>query len=115
MSLVALSTPAWSGLSAVLGALVGGAVTGFATYRIEQRRQNFERQRDASEREAIARGTARVMRLRYNRVESVLATSLKQGIWPPMKIDFDRPMPLEDQKLVASLIGADEWAAVDQA
>jgi hypothetical protein len=41
--LLGLSTPAWSALSALGGALVGGLVTGGATYLLEGRRQDFER------------------------------------------------------------------------
>jgi len=42
---------AWSGLSAVGGALVGGATTGYVTYKSEKARQVFEREQRNADRD----------------------------------------------------------------
>jgi hypothetical protein len=47
-------------LAGIAGAVVGGAAGGFATYKIEQQRQHFERDRDAGRETAIQRGVVRV-------------------------------------------------------
>ena len=72
IDVLALSTPAWSGLSAIGGALVGGAIAGGATYKIEGARQAFDRaeketdrKREDDQRRTVVRGVARVMQARY--------------------------------------------------
>jgi hypothetical protein len=118
--ILALSTPGWSALAALGGALIGGLVTGGATLKLEHSRQSFERgerakdrQRDDDERAALARGAARMMRTRYADTWAVLTTVAQRGAWPPH--DLVQPPPLEDQKLVAAAATAAEWAAVEAA
>jgi hypothetical protein len=74
--------------------------------------------RDARERElAIVRaaGVARVMRQRLDRLARSLEVSSTHGIWMPLEVPIDDPMPLEDRKLVASEVTPDEWSKVDRA
>jgi hypothetical protein len=118
--ILALSTPAWSALSALGGALVGGFVTGAATLKIEQSRQTFEsgertkdRERDDAARAALVRGAARVMRLRFGEIATTMQTTIETRHWSPR--EFPAAASADEQKLVAAAATADEWGAVDAA
>ncbi len=116
--LLGLSTPGWAALAALGGALVGGLVTGAATYLLEGKRQRFEReQRDTDrEREDAATATAavaRVLRTRYEWLAEAIEASFKGGYWLPTAIE--PAPPLEDRKLLATFATKDEWDMVDAA
>jgi hypothetical protein len=119
IGILALSTPAWSGLSAIGGALVGGTVTGLATYKIEGRRQEFDKQQRQQDRAredalnaAVTRGVARVMGSRYEQIAGTIETCLNRNIWVPPEIKFDPAPSLEDRKLVAAAANVWEWQAI---
>jgi hypothetical protein len=132
-ALLALSTAGWSGLSALGGTLVGGTVTGVATYKIEGKRQRFEegerkidrqqeddarreeREREDAATRAITRGVARVMRSRYERLEGAISSTLENGAWLSATFEVDPAPPIEDRKLVASAATPQEWLTVDLA
>jgi hypothetical protein len=110
----------------VLGALLGATASGIATYKIEGRRQEFERRqrlrRERREKEvelAVMRGAARVW---FNELESYMAMLglIKRASsprwWPD---DLHDPMvpaiSIEDRKLIATLVTEDGWDKIRQA
>jgi hypothetical protein len=106
----------------VVGALVGGLVSGVLSLRGERSRQKFaremeeERQRLDAERETtVMRGALRLLCRQFIDAENACTITLGSGFWWPRKIPFEVDLPLDDQKLIASSLSAKDWLVVDGA
>lgn len=119
----------------VVGAVLGAAASGFATYKIEGRRQAFERRqglrRERREKEvelAATRGIARVWASALEKYIFTLDTMLKISFspsegaaqrpswWAAEAIDPLVPsISLEDRKLIATALTDEEWNTVNRA
>lgn len=118
-ALLALSSPAWAGLSAVGGAVVGGLIAGTATYVIEGRRQEFERSehdkdrtREDEARRAAVRGIARVLQSQLVAEQTIWQVALQGNMWPPRVFRRATPLSEADQQLLAANLSVEEWVAV---
>jgi hypothetical protein len=109
-----------SAASAIVGAAVGGGVTGWVSLKAEDKRQAFagalEQKRsdrqDARD-QAVIRGACRIWRTRFQQAVAFYEPSVDGGLW--MAYELDPPPSAEDRKLVASALTADEWTAIDGA
>jgi len=109
-----------TGASALLGAAVGGIVSGKYTLKGEEKRQQFAReeaarrdQREAERERTAAQGAARVMAGEFKRALAMLESAKNaRRIWLPHSID--RP-PVEDRKLIASLLDGARWQRITTA
>jgi hypothetical protein len=111
--------------AAIVGAVVGGGLTAYATYRIERSRQthDFEledkrhahedalaaqaAQREVEREHRALLGTSRMLVSYLAQVQSTLNASLKQGVWWPRIAAFDPPP--SDIERVLSLLTNEEW------
>jgi hypothetical protein len=95
--------------AALLGAIVGGLITAIATFKIEERKQAFERKRDAEherlsqDRELrLARATALASYPRYLSAAAIFGVALeKRRFWQEGPAIDERPS-FEDRKLLAA-------------
>jgi hypothetical protein len=133
LTLAALSEPVISAASdltialvsagaAVVGAIVGGLISGVVTMRSETRKESFVRdqdekriQREEMQELAVARGAARIMRAHFDEAANVVRIANTRREWWPEGTPFEPLPPLEDRKLMASLLTADEWEDVQRA
>jgi hypothetical protein len=114
-----MSLGVWTGVAALVGAIVGGALTFAAAYLLEGHRQDFEHKENKADRDrqdaglrAMTRGAARVMQLRYERAEKAIKEALRHECWLPEGSYLGSvPGPYEEQ-LVAAAATADEWLAI---
>ena len=98
----------------VLAAIAGSAAGGFATYKIEQQRQRFERGRDAEREAAIMRGVVRVWADQLGSYAAMLSSMMANPVgpkwWPD---DMHRAVAVttspEDKKLVTSALTDEQW------
>ncbi len=112
-----------SGVAAVLGALVGGAVTGFVALRAEDKRQTFsrelEQQRRADDQDkerAAVRGASRVMRTYLLNGRTLAAVTIaRREWWREGFADFAPRPGLEEERLVASRMSPNGWGLVSVA
>jgi hypothetical protein len=109
-----------SGWAAILGALVGGSITGVVTLLAEGERQKFQQRladkaaaKAESQERAVARGAARALRSQLLRVAANMAVSGRQGKWWPLDRQVEIEFPFEDRKLVASLLPPRDWTMVE--
>jgi len=117
--------------AAILGAVVGGALTAYATYRIEQSRQkhdfDLEEKRQTHVRELEDKGVQRALEQEHRallgttrmlsdyllKASATFEASLKTEIWWPRIAGIDPPPP--DRERVLSLLTAEEWLTLSQA
>jgi hypothetical protein len=113
-----------SGASAVLGSLVGGAVTGFFSLRGERARQAFARRTQAAadaredDRErAIVRGTSREMCRSLRVSADFLDRWQEAGVWWPNEApsELQEFGHLAERKAVAAAATAWQWEQVEEA
>lgn len=103
--------------AALLGAVVGGLVSGWFSLKGEDKRQKFARDeaadreaRDIDRDRALARGAARVIAAEFKVARALLrSAAISQAIWPERKLALAE---LEDRKRVATLLDANEWHSV---
>jgi hypothetical protein len=96
--------------AAILGAIVGGFMTARATAKIEDKRQVFQRDRDAAEDRSsqerelkLARATALALYPRYLAAASALSATLKRETFAGLRIaGIEEPASFEDRKLLAA-------------
>jgi hypothetical protein len=110
------------GVLALVGVVVGGAITAGVGYLAERQRRRSarededrraERARETEQR--VARGTARALRSHFLQWQGVLDTAIAQNRW---WADPEQPLsvpPLEDRKLVASQLSAEQWHEIEYA
>jgi hypothetical protein len=112
-----------SGGSAVLGALAGGGIAGWANLRGQKTRQAFDRaEREAADaradriRLAQVAGLAREMRSQFKLNREIYSAHRKLEFWwnhqVPSPSLFDRE---EDRAVLASATSADQWDAIERA
>jgi hypothetical protein len=103
--------------AAILGSVTGGAITGWVTLRVERERREGERARDAEREVAAVRGIARVTSARLGAAIAACKTTLDQGVWWPPALEVAQPLPLpiEDRKLLASVMHVEQWVLVNRA
>jgi hypothetical protein len=115
------NTDAWIAAGAgVAGALAGGSATGWITYKLEGKRQKFAlereervRARDEEAEQAVIRGAARVLDERFQRFAGLIKAALGEGQYlKDMATDIESEISLEDRKLIARSLSAEEWAVV---
>jgi hypothetical protein len=110
-------------LSAVGGALVGGAITGWVTLKAEDKRQDFakataeDQRKEEAERDRIAlRGAARTWRTRFFEAGAVYRGMREYGNWlPPNTMLLEPPPQQEDRKLIASALEPGQWMELERA
>lgn len=103
-----------TGASALLGAAVGGFVSGWFALQGEEKRQQFAREeavrqeaRQDEQDRAIAQGAARVMAAEFKRALSILmAAKLARAMFPEHSMNLSE---VEDRKLLASRLDAAQW------
>jgi hypothetical protein len=100
--------------AAILGALVGGAATGTATYLVEKKRQAHATATVAASEQQVARAIARVLFEDLARAASLATTTRSKDIWIRAEI-FPRTMPPEDRRELYGYLTASEYAAVAKA
>jgi uncharacterized protein YjhX (UPF0386 family) len=106
--------------SAVVGSLVGGGVTGFLALKGEKKRQEFARsiEQRKEEREdratlALARGAGREWARRFSDNRATIVAAYQRGHWWPSEVDIQTFTVHEDRKLVASMLSAEDFRAVE--
>ncbi len=108
--------------AAILGALVGGAVTGYLSLRGEDKRQQFLAEQEVrrsskdEQREAqVIVGIARVLASRLETVEVNIRFAATNGAWWPVGA-VERPdIHVDDLKLLAAHMGTLPWRKVADA
>jgi hypothetical protein len=101
--------------AAILGSVVGGGMTGWLTLRVERERHERERARDAEREAAAVRGIARVTSARLGAALTLCATTLEQGVWWHPELEIPPPLPIEDRKLLASVMPVEQWVLLEKA
>ena len=112
-----------SGGAAVLGALTGGGIAGWANLRGQKARQGFDREeREAVEaradqlRVANVRGVAREMRAIFNRNIDIYERHSRVGFWWSEEVATPTLFEREaDRVLIASVVSAKQWNAIENA
>jgi hypothetical protein len=106
----------------VAGAVAGAAAGGIATFKIEGRRQDFERRRllraERQERRgelALTRAAARLLRRHFEHARAALRSSIENGDWWPENVEINIALPVEDMRRVAAALDVAGWVAVDVA
>jgi hypothetical protein len=102
-------------VAAILGSVVGGGITGWATLRVERERQERERAREAEREVSAVRGIARVASARLGAAIAQCVSTLEQGVWWPPSVEVPPPLPIEDRKLLASVMPVEQWVLLDKA
>jgi hypothetical protein len=110
-----------SGGAAVLGAVAGGGVAGWANLRGQKSRQDFDREErlaiqdgEKEQRAALVRGEAREMRSQFKRNLDILRTHSGGGFWWNDQVPNPELFGREDGRvLIASEATADQWAAIE--
>jgi hypothetical protein len=104
----------------ILGALVGGGVTGRVTIRGERERQRFTEEQDRvrrvqeRERERIRAGAvARYLRLELREAQSAVATCLKRGCWWPVESQFSPNLDVDQLLLLSAETDRTEWMRIE--
>lgn len=106
-----------TGGSALLGAAVGGLISGAFSLEGEKKRQQFAREeatrrddREDRREDAAAQGAARVMASEFKRALSILiAAKLARAVFPEHSINVSE---VADRKLVAPRLDAAQWHRV---
>jgi hypothetical protein len=112
------------GAAGVIGGVLGALAGGFATYRLEEQRQRFERRRDerAEEREdsrqsEITRGVARVWATRFDDfrhlVESYGRPDDDGALYWIDEYDDVFIWDTNDMRRIAAVASAQQWQTID--
>jgi hypothetical protein len=93
------ASPYIAGAAAILGALVGGLVSGGATYYAEKKRHEYEEARRDTQDLAVARGLARVLYDDLSRAEAQLRVEKQTGTLLP-ELGGPPVLSTEDRKVL---------------
>ena len=107
----------------VIGAVAGATAGGFATFKIEGQRQDFERRRllraerqQRSAELALTRAAARLLRRQFDHARAVLRSSIEvTEDWWPDDVTFNITLPVDDMRRVAAALDVPGWTVVDAA
>jgi hypothetical protein len=120
-----------SALSGFAGVGVGGLITRSVSLATEDKRaatareldeaaarRQAEQERAHHKREderqaAVARGVARVLQARFSQLVTHFQTAINQNVWPAPEMQADPPLPMEEWKLLAGVLSADELSKVN--
>ena len=97
--------------AAVLGALVGGAASGLATYKVEQLRHRNEETRRNSQDLELARGLARVLQDDLDRASAQLRLEQDHRGLDPFYGEKPQ-LPTEERTILYRHLSANEFSAV---
>jgi hypothetical protein len=122
-SVVNSETALWiTGGAGVLGALIGGAVTGGLTLLGEKNRQKFaawmeeqRNERQDEERARAVRAAARVLRHLLLSKSHPVEVSVEQGCWWPSTTTVAVDFPAREWRLLAGSMTTEAWANVERA
>jgi hypothetical protein len=107
----AFRTAAVPGAIALAGVALGGAIS----YEVQARQIGSQRDAAAEQDRAVARGTGRLMSVELRTDIGVLNGALGAKRHPRRDVDLTTFLSADDERVVASAMSSDGWAAVADA
>jgi hypothetical protein len=123
MVVAASETALWvTATAGVVGALVGGGVTGGLTLWGETRRQEFaermersRNEREDAERALAVRAAARVLRHRLKATQVIVEVAVEMHAWWPAETNLVAELPAREWRLLAASMTPDDWGLIERA